>query len=92
MDISKWFGKAFSDPASGVFAITPNDSTIFDGEGSNKPPARSVYVGGAGNVSITAMDDTTATFTNVPPGVILPIHVKQVKATGTTATNILGLY
>lgn len=62
-----------------------------------------LYIGGAGNVSVLLEDfpDTdTATeaargaqiFSNVPAGTILPIRVKKVFATGTTATNIKCLY
>jgi hypothetical protein len=37
-------------------------------------------------------DGTSATFNALQVGVIHPLSVKQVKATGTTATNIVVLY
>ena len=81
-----------SAPARGGFAVTPSNSTTFDNVGPNNPPARSLYVGGAGNVAVRFVDGSTVTFTAVPAGMILPVHVDRVLATGTTATGIVGLY
>ena len=72
-----------SAPAYDAFAVTPNNSTeIF---------ARSLYVGGAGDVSVQTAGGTTVTFVGVPAGSLLPIRVQKVRTTGTTATNIIGL-
>ena len=80
----KDFGGAES-PASRAFAITPSDSTDL------ATPARSLYVGTAGNLSVILVGDTAAvTFTNVQAG-YHPIRVKRIRATGTTATGIIGL-
>lgn len=65
-------------------AITPSDVTTFD-------PTRGIYVGGSGDLALVMFDGTTGTLTNVPVGTH-PYSVKQVKATGTTATGIYGLY
>jgi hypothetical protein len=65
--------------------ITPNDSTVF-------AQTRGLYIGGAGNVAVVMADGTSATFNALQVGVIHPLSVKQVKATGTTATNIVVLY
>ena len=70
--------------ATGVEAITPNDSTVL-------ATTRGLYVGGAGNVAIQAADGTTATLSGVVAGTVLPIQVVKVNATGTTATNIVAL-
>lgn len=50
-----------------------------------------IYVGGAGNVSVVMEDGSTVTFTAPPVGTILPIRVKRVRATLTTATLLIGL-
>lgn len=72
-----------SDPAYGAFAITPSDSTVFE--------ARSLYIGVSGDVAVRTPGRTaTVIFKSVPIGV-LPVRATQVLATGTTATNILGL-
>ena len=51
-----------------------------------------LYVGGAGTVNVVLRDDTDAVSFTVPAGAILPLYVKQVKSTGTSATNIVALY
>jgi hypothetical protein len=49
-------------------------------------------VGSAGNLNITAYDDTTnVQVNNVPAGSVLHIAPIRIGATGTTATNIVGL-
>lgn len=75
-------------PAVGGFAVTPSDSTTF----ATPVRPRSLYVGGTGSVAVRFVDGSTATFASVPAGAILPVHVDRVLATGTTATNIVGLY
>jgi hypothetical protein len=71
--------------ASGVIAVTPSDSTAI----ATLP--RALYVGGAGNIAVLMEDDSTATFSSVPAGTLLPIRVKRVNSTNTTATLILAL-
>jgi hypothetical protein len=50
-----------------------------------------LYIGGAGNVSVVTENGDTVTFVAVPVGTQLDIRVKQIRATGTTATNIVGM-
>lgn len=50
-----------------------------------------LYIGGAGNVAVVTEAGNTVTFTAVPVGTQLDIRTKQVLATGTTATNIVGM-
>lgn len=70
-------------PAYNGFAVTPNNSTeIF---------ARSLYIGGAGDVSVMMAGGATLTFVGVPAGTLLPFRVQRVRTTGTTATNIIWL-
>jgi hypothetical protein len=70
---------------SGVIAITPADSNLAKN-------VRALYIGGGGDVAIVASDGTEATFSAFPAGKYLLTECKQVKATGTTATNIIGIY
>jgi hypothetical protein len=74
-------------PATVAVAVTPNDSTAVSFAG--------LYVGGAGNVTIEALNASGAAanvlFTAVPAGTILPVHCTKVLSTGTTATSIVGL-
>lgn len=72
--------------ATKAWAITPNDGADLD------LITRALYVGGAGDVSVILRDDSGAvTLVAVPAGSLLPIRVKRVRATGTTATSIVGL-
>lgn len=66
-------------------AITPSDATVF-------AQTRGLYIGGAGNVAVTMADGASVTFNALTVGVVHLLSVKQVKATGTTATNIVALY
>ena len=83
-----------TSPALKFAAVTPSDSANL-ALGPNSMYARALYVGGAGNVTVvSAADDTETpvTFTAVPAGSILPIQVRAVMSTGTTATAIVALY
>lgn len=70
--------------AQDAVAVTPSDSTavLF----------RGLWIGGAGNVAIIGLlGDTAVTLSGVPAGTYLPIAVKRVMSTNTTATLIVGL-
>jgi hypothetical protein len=76
--------RTFSSAQSAV-VVSPSDTNTL-------APTRGLYIGGAGNIAVTMSDGTTVTFTGVTAGVIFPVSVTQVKATGTTATNIVAVY
>lgn len=78
-------------PGSAIhaFTVTKSDSTVFT------QPTRYIYVGGAGDVAVLMSGDVSPNsviFKAVPVGTVLSLSVQQVLSTGTTATNILGLY
>ncbi len=73
-------------PATRSVAVTPNDSTDLANI------SRALWVGGAGNVAVMLADDTVAvTFVGVAAGSLLPVRVKRVMATNTTATNLVAI-
>ena len=72
-------------PARDGFAITPNDATDLP------DVTRALYVGGPGHLVLTLQAGATLTLSNVPSGSLLPLRVKRILATGTTATAIVGL-
>lgn len=79
---------AYSDTstARNAIAVTPHDTNGI-------ARCRALYVGGAGNVTVRTNDDNAdVLFTAVPAGSILPVSVKYVRSTGTTATAIVALY
>jgi hypothetical protein len=76
-----------SAPARKALAVTPNDTDPL----VNVPKA--LYVGTGGDIAMRGIDgDVDQAWKNVPSGVILPIRAQYIRATGTTATDILALY
>jgi hypothetical protein len=74
-------------PATSSVSVTPSDTEQLT------YLSRALYVGVSGNVSVKLRDDTNAVvFVGVAEGTILPLQVKQVTATNTTATNIIALW
>lgn len=81
------FVSSVSDPARSAGAVTPNDSTDL----TNLPKA--IYVGTGGSLVVRLADDSTnVTLSNVADGSLLPLRVKRVIATGTTASGIVAFY
>lgn len=74
-----------SGPSDNADAITPSDGADLANS------TRALYVGGSGNISVVMVGGQTVTFSNVQAGSVLPIRVKRVRSTNTTATLILGL-
>jgi hypothetical protein len=74
-------------PSSDLVTITPSDVTEFNS------PIRRIYVGTAGNVSITTEDGTTHVFQSVAASFYIgDAFIRKVNATGTTASNLIGFY
>jgi hypothetical protein len=73
--------------ATDALAVTPSDSTDLA-----RYSTTGLYVGVTGDVKVTLNDGSTVTFTSLASGIIHPIAVKRVWATGTTATNIMAVY
>jgi hypothetical protein len=69
----------------GAFAITKSDTVVF----VEQPSA--LYIGGTGDVNVVTTKGQTVLFSAVPVGAILPIKVKQVLSTSTTASLIIGI-
>lgn len=95
----RWIGRSVPlGPARNAKVITPSDTKdLCDATGDALPHyPRSLYVGGAGNIVVIMAaskdDSVTVTFTGVAAGSVLPIQVRRVKSTSTTATAIAALY
>jgi len=73
-------------PYNRAVAITPSDSVDLP-----QGPTEAVYVGGAGIVVAVFPDGSAASFTAVA-GEILPLKVKRINSTSTTATLLVALY
>jgi hypothetical protein len=73
-----------ADPASGVQTVALDTNM--------SPVSRGLYVGVPGDIAVVASDGSSATFTNVPGGTVLPVRVRRVNSSGTTASGLVALY
>lgn len=71
-------------------AVTPSDTVDITTRGGAYP--RGLYVGVGGDVVVVTQGNTAVTFKAVPTGTTLPVRVRRVNATSTTATDIVALY
>jgi len=81
----KNFSTSPDSPSVDQITITPTDGVDLS------KPVRSLYIGGAGNVTLVSPYGTTTTFVGLGAGTILPVSAVRVNATGTTATSLVGL-
>jgi len=51
-----------------------------------------LFAGAAGDINLITVDDDTVLFKGIVAGQFLPVQVKRVKATNTTATDIVALW
>jgi hypothetical protein len=74
-------------PPTNSFAIAPSDTAELPFV------TRSIYVGGTGDLTVRLAGDTGSLLLKaVPVGTMLPLRVRQVFATGTGATLMIGMY
>lgn len=74
-------------PAQAAIQLIPSDTDAI----AQTPKA--IYVGGAGHIVMRGITGTAdVIFRNVPAGTVLRFRPGFVRATGTTATDILALY
>lgn len=78
--------QGITQPGTKLFAITKHDTNEL------AYVTRGIWVGGAGNIAILAVDDSDAvTLVGVAAGTLIPIRAKKVMSTNTTATSIVGI-
>lgn len=73
-------------PSRAPFAVTPHDI--------NELPTipKALYIGTGGTLVLRGMDDgADVTFKNVASGQVIDVRARHVRATGTTASDIVGL-
>lgn len=71
--------------AKKLFAITPSNTELLP------LVTKAIYVGTGGTIAIMAQNDSVAVTLTVADGAMLPIRAKAIMATGTSASNIVGL-
>ena len=80
------FVEGLTSPADNQVAITPSDSTDLAFN------SRAIRVGVGGTLVVTPAGGGSDVTYTVYNGEVLPIRVSRVKATGTTATNLVNWY
>ena len=79
---------SFSSPGDQAIAVAPSDTVPLTAQ------SRALYIGTGGDLTVVmgGPDANTVLFPGVPSGTTLPIIVKQVMATGTSASGIVSIY
>ena len=73
-------------PAETCFEIVPDDVAELE------RATKALFVGEGGDVTLVSLNgEAPVTFANLASGSILDVRVRAVKATGTTATGLVGL-
>lgn len=78
-------GQLRSGTGAETVDISSTDYAVVAGK------ARGIYCGVLGNVKLTLLDGTQATFVSMAAGVIHPIFFSAVVKTGTTATSMIAV-
>jgi hypothetical protein len=80
------YAEGVESPAGHAFEVTVHDT--------NQLPfsTRGIYVGVSGDLKVETTGGETVTFVGLAAGIIHPIRVVQVYNTGTSATDIIGVY
>lgn len=86
IDTFRTHARTLTSPPEHAGAIVPDDG------GTLGHAARAVYVGTAGDLAVRMLGGAEVTLASVPAGALLPIRVDRVRATGTTAGQILGFW
>ena len=84
-----------SNPSIGYnrcFTVTPSDTVDLAPFSQNQALTGVIYVGGAGNLVVAFSDGTLVNFTAAVAGFTIPIAVRRVNSTSTTATAIVACY
>lgn len=76
-----------SAPATRAVSVTPHDSNAL----TDIPKA--LFVGTGGNITMRGVNGSAdQLWKNVPSGSVLPFRAQYVRATGTSAADLLALY
>jgi hypothetical protein len=75
-----------TSPIENGFAIIPHDTNELTAV------TRELYVGSGGDIVLVLKNGDEVTLSHVAGGSRLPYRARQIKATGTTASDMVGLY
>lgn len=84
-DSFKKHARSLTSPPEHALEIAPSDVAALP------HLTRALYVGGTGDLALD-LQGVVVRLANVPAGSFLPLRARQVRATGTTATGIVGFW
>jgi hypothetical protein len=73
-----------SEPSQSFVAIVPGSPIIGT--------IRGIYVGTGGNITGTGQDGSPIVFKNLSSGAVYPFCLNTIEVSGTTASDLVGLY
>lgn len=76
---------SLTSPARDAAEITPSDTDALPA------PVRGIYVGATGSLRVRMVSGAVVDFTGLLGGIVYPLRVSQVMASGTTAAGLVGL-
>ena len=85
-DTFKTFARSLTSPPEHAVEIAPSD------DASLPHVTRALYVGGGGDLALRLLGGAEVTLRGVQGGSLLPIRAAAVRRTGTTATDLVGLW
>ena len=77
---------ALDSPYRHAAAVTPSDTLDLTNV------TRGIFVGGLGSIALVTEGGETATLVSPTMGAVLRISASRIKATGTTASNLVALW
>ncbi len=87
IDMFKTHARSLTSPPEDAASITPGDA------GSElSHVTRALYVGVAGDLALLMQGGATVVLRGVPSGSFLPLRVRPVLASGTSADGIVGFW
>lgn len=76
----------WTKPAHDAAAVSASASAIAGG------PTRGIYLGTAGDVTVTFLDGSSVTFANMVAGIVHPLAVTHVTALDNGAADCIALF
>ena len=87
IDMFKTHARSLTSPPEDAADITPGDAGT-----ELSHVTRALYVGVAGDIALLMQGGATVVLRGVPSGSFLPLRVRQVLASGTSADGIVGFW
>jgi hypothetical protein len=86
IDTYRKHGRSLTAPPEEGAAIVPDDAAELG------HATRALWVGGGGDLRVRLLGGAVVTLAAVPGGTLLPLRLRQVFATGSSATALVGLW